>query len=1127
MSDEISTLKSENAKLQERARRLAMEKSYLQLVNNLMNRLCEVQGLEETVAAVLHLIIDNLGGANVALYYLVDSCLHYADVYGEAKVIAAADDPMVRLAFERGEFVEESRDFADTKLMTPAFTKASYWAMPLSVGGQVIGVLKTEAMLLASNEVRSQLQPFFDYAALVLKNEIESHRKHVEAARLAAIVQSSDDAIIGKTLDGIVTSWNPGSERIYGYTAQEMVGRSLAILVPPGRDDELPRILSQIKEGRHVDRYETVRRRSDGRDIDVSLTVSPIKDAAGRIVGAATIARDITARKQAEVELRRVNRALRMLSDSNQTLIRATDEAGLLKQTCRIILEGGGYCMAWTGFADEDETRANFAAVRPRRDSGAVESGKLNWAESELGRVLGNTAIRTGRMCLVRDILLDASLASCRQEALRRGVQSAIALPLIFESQTLGALGIYAAELDAFDAKEVEILGELAGDLAFGIATLRTRAAHTQAEARLRLFRQLINQSNDAIFIVDPQTSQVMDANDASCRSLGYTREEIINRRVMDFDLTVRDPSQWADSLRGVRKLGSLTFESKIQRKDGSTFPVEISVRHAVENQREYLIASARDITERKRSEEALRRSEADLHLALDAAHLGHWNWNIATGAVSWSARCKALYGLPPDAEMTYDRFLSIVHPEDRERINAAMNRAVETRAEYDVEKRVVWPDGSFHWNASRGRVFSDATGRDLQMAGVTIDITERKQAEQIMMARIRLSEFALAHSLDELLQATLDELENLTGSSIGFFHLLEADQRTLLLQNWSTRTLAHFCTAGGKGRHYDMDQAGVWVDAIRQRRPVVHNDYASLPHRRGLPEGHAPIVREVVVPIFRGNAIVAVVGVGNKPQPYNDHDTQTVALLADLAWDITERKRAEEELRASREQLRALAARLQAVREEERTRLAREIHDEMGQMLTGLKMDLCWIEHDLEELADSRLSPILDKAVSATELTSTMAKTVQRIAAELRPGILDRLGLILALTYEASQFQQRFGIVCRLTAPEEETMLPVEAITAVFRIFQEALTNVGRHASATEVQVQVDARSDCFVLRIADNGKGIAAADLLNRNSLGLLGMKERARQLGGDVTFTQGAAGGTVVTLRIPRGSAPQESP
>ncbi|OGV64413.1 MAG: hypothetical protein A3K19_09640 [Lentisphaerae bacterium RIFOXYB12_FULL_65_16] len=183
------------------------------------------------------------------------------------------------------------------------------------------------------------------------------------------------------------------------------------------------------------------------------------------------------------------------------------------------------------------------------------------------------------------------------------------------------------------------------------------------------------------------------------------------------------------------------------------------------------------------------------------------------------------------------------------------------------------------------------------------VDITEHRRVKAITEARLRLVDLAPRHSMGELLQVMLDELCTMTDSPIGFFHFVEPDQRTLSLQAWSTRTLQEMCTAEGAGHKYDIAQAGVWVDCLRERQPVIHNDYAALPHRKGLPPGHAPLVREMVVPVFRGESIVAIIGVGNKLREYDQGDLATATRLADLMWDITERKRAEEALR-ERDQL-------------------------------------------------------------------------------------------------------------------------------------------------------------------------------------------------------------------------------
>ena len=187
-------------------------------------------------------------------------------------------------------------------------------------------------------------------------------------------------------------------------------------------------------------------------------------------------------------------------------------------------------------------------------------------------------------------------------------------------------------------------------------------------------------------------------------------------------------------------------------------------------------------------------------------------------------------------------------------------------------------------------------------------DITERKRLNDIHLARLNLLRFAETHTLEEILVATLDELERLTGSLVGFYHFYDTERQDLHLQAWSSRTARDFCRAEGKGTHYPIAQAGVWVDCIQAGQPVIHNDYAALPHRKGLPDGHAPVLRELVVPVKRGGRVVAILGVGNKPQEYTETDVSTVSLFADLTWGIAEKKRIDDRLRQAARQYELLA---------------------------------------------------------------------------------------------------------------------------------------------------------------------------------------------------------------------------
>jgi len=236
--------------------------------------------------------------------------------------------------------------------------------------------------------------------------------------------------------------------------------------------------------------------------------------------------------------------------------------------------------------------------------------------------------------------------------------------------------------------------------------------------------------------------------------------------------------------------------------------------------------------------------------------------------------------------------------------------------------------------------------------------------------------------------------------------------------------------------------------------------------------------------------------------------------LFVGVAEDITERRRAQEQLHGHHEQLRDLAARLEAVREAERTRIAREIHDELGQALTALKIDLTWLRRRLPQPAPE----LAGKVDGMESILDDTAGAIQRIATELRPGVLDELGLQAAIQWQAREFETRTGIACRVEVPAEQPAVDAGRATAAFRIFQESLTNVARHAGATRVLVRFTLSAEALELSVQDNGRGISEGALSDSRSLGLLGMRERATSLGGTVTITGERGRGTTLTLTLP---------
>ena len=248
---------------------------------------------------------------------------------------------------------------------------------------------------------------------------------------------------------------------------------------------------------------------------------------------------------------------------------------------------------------------------------------------------------------------------------------------------------------------------------------------------------------------------------------------------------------------------------------------------------------------------------------------------------------------------------------------------------------------------------------------------------------------------------------------------------------------------------------------------------------------------------------------------PLRLDSTRAVCLIAS---DLSETKRAEQELRASSEQFRKLTAHLQSVREEERARISREVHDELGQSLTAVKMDLAWLAGRLP--GDSQM---LKRIRSTGQLADSIIQSIRRISTELRPAVLD-LGLAAAVEWQVQEFQARSGIQCKVRLLTHELFAP-DVSTTLFRILQETLTNVARHAEATMAEVVLQKQRDRLVLLIRDNGRGFDQADPSLSKSLGLLGMRERAAILGGRVNISSAPGKGTTVTAWIPLPS-PEES-
>ncbi|WP_256992964.1 PAS domain S-box protein [Methylococcus capsulatus] len=403
-----------------------------------------------------------------------------------------------------------------------------------------------------------------EWAAIGIIRDI-TERKHADAlkARLAAIVESSEDAIVTKNLDGIITSWNAGAEKMYGYRAEEIIGQPVTRLVPPELHGEIRRCLAEIAQGRAVRGVETRRLTRSGKLFDVSLTISPLRGEDGKVVGASVIGRDITEVKRSEQALRRLNRVLETIIGCDSVLVRARSEAELLGEMCRVIADAGGYGKAWVGVLPED---AN--AHRPPEVYHSSTPGIADFAARLRERGVFDSILRSVGHSGVRRVAREVDEASplfpLRHCAIALGCDAFALIPIRNGSEVTGMLGLCGDTVEAFDGDEMALLEKLAGDMAYGIAHLRDQAERLKTADRItRSLEQTIQAVATTLEMRDPYTAghqrRVAELAAAIAKKLNLSEDEVQGIRLAAM----------------VHDLGKIRIPAEILTKPGRLTPLE------------------------------------------------------------------------------------------------------------------------------------------------------------------------------------------------------------------------------------------------------------------------------------------------------------------------------------------------------------------------------------------------------------------------------------------------------------------------------------------------------------------------------------------------------------------------
>lgn len=445
--------------------------------------------------------------------------------------------------------------------------------------------------------------------------ELKENLSKSEMEKYRLIVETAGEGIWITDAERKTVFVNQKMADMLGYTIDEMSGRAPMEFLYEDQTDHMLEARAEVETGKNTQR-EFKFKRKDSSALWAISNASPMFEADGCFTGVISMLIDITERRKKEEELYKVNRTLKALGKSSHAMMRFVEEAGYLREICRIIVEDCGHAMVWIGYAEDDESRRVRPVAHAGFEAGYIETLNITWDDTPLGRGPTGTAIRTGKPAMCRNMLTDPEFAPWRDEALKRGYRSSIVLPLVAGAGIFGAINIYSRDPDPFSEDEVKLLSELADDLAYGISAIRLRAAKIAAEESQRIseerFRGVFE--NAAVGIAYSSTNgQLINVNKSFCNLMGYPEDELIGMNIREFN----HPDDLAENIDMLNRLlkGEFMYYSLDKRnirKDGSYIWVNttVSIKRSSNNDPLYFVAITQDITARKKAEEELEKSE-------------------------------------------------------------------------------------------------------------------------------------------------------------------------------------------------------------------------------------------------------------------------------------------------------------------------------------------------------------------------------------------------------------------------------------------------------------------------------------------------------------------------------------
>ncbi|MBL8203576.1 MAG: PAS domain S-box protein [Blastocatellia bacterium] len=833
--------------------------------------------------------------------------------------------------------------------------------------------------------------------------------------------------VIGNPQTNRIMACNPAFAQMQQWTVEQTVGAPiLSLYAPPEQEDVRHQIALADRTGKA--QYETYMTRKDGKRIPVQMDVVSVSDQDGKLLYRVATRQDISARKQAEEKLRQSENHFRALFEA-----RAVGSVECEAKTGRFLRVNQKMCEI-VGYSAEELQERTFAEITHPEDWDFTAdkyqlfiTGKVPEYEVEK-----------------RYLRKDGSIVWV-------GVTSSLLL-----------------DEEGQPWHTVAVIQDI---------TKRKQAKEELRESEIR-FRTLFEQSALGQIIIDDNL-KVVDCNRTITQMLGYSHEELLERGMNDFEAS---PARTEIPPTGQN--GNTPFQTLYRTKTGELRNVLVVATNIRIKGKTFGYNSILDITDQKRAEEGLQRERLRLEKIASSSPTVIYSFCITPDGQYTcpyvSAAFFDVYGFSAeevrkDARITNTR----VHPEDLPGLWNSIMEAARTFSRWHHTWRVNHPLKGEIWLEAYSAPVREPDG-SITWHGIINDVTEQKRAEQ-----------SLRNSEERLKLA-------LAAARMGVWE-------------WDLRTNAVFWSK----ECYEMLGDNNFDETIEGFTRILHPEDQERIIQLA---GQAITQKAIFSAEFRARRAngqeIWLMNLGRAQ--YDKQGTPT--RMIGMVQDITERKRAEAELEKSLEEIRSLATHLQEVREEERKRIARELHDELGQALAGLKFDLAWLESQLTAHDSATAGAFKKKTQMMSKLIDSTIQIGRKIATDLRPRVLDDLGLIAALRWQSRDFQTRTGITCNFMTTTEELPLDAGRATAVFRICQETLTNVLRHAQASTVTIRLQANDNHLYLDIQDNGRGITRQEITGSVSHGLLGMKERVLPYGGTLDIQGQVGKGTTIKVILP---------